>query len=105
MKNSFQKVYGVLKLHGLLLESDKYLPSVVGIVTGERLAGSWWSHKKGHEVFDILGELADRDDVLLTKLISGKVTFLHKRLWLNFLTVADSHESWQLEELSEEAKA
>lgn len=103
MVNNFTKVYSAIKRYGLLLESDKFLPSVVGIVTGEKLSSSWWSHKKGQEIFNVLDKLADKDDILLTKLISGKVTFIHKSMWLDFLTVATSGEPWQFDTLSEEA--
>jgi len=104
MDKNFSKILKELKHFGLLLESDKFLPSVVGIITGEKIPGSWWSHKKGHEIFNILGELSEKDDVLLTKLISGKVTFIHKNLWLEFLTVANSNEQWQFKNLSGEAQ-
>lgn len=105
MNNSFSKVYSTLKRYGLLLESDKFLPSVVGIVTGEKILSTWWSHKKGHEIFNILSEISEKDDILLTKMISGKVTFIYKNLWLEFLTVANSNEPWQFNNLSVEAQA
>ncbi len=104
MNNNFSKVYTELKRYGLLLESDKFLPSVVEIVTGEKISSSWWGHKKGNTIFNILGELSKRADILPTKLISGKVTFIHNSLWLDFLTVANSNESWQFNNLSEEAQ-
>ena len=62
----------------LLLLQDKKLPSVVGMVTGEAVSGSWWSHPRAHEIFRKLEEL---DDVISAKLIAGKVTYVSRKLW------------------------
>jgi hypothetical protein len=89
---------------GLLLQQDKKLPSVVGIVTGEALRGSWWSHPKGRLIFAVLSELADRPDVLFTKLISGKSTLVHRRLWPALAAAGASRAAWQLHRLSPAAR-
>ena len=93
-----------LKELGLLLQQDKILPNAVTILAGETLAGSWWSHPRARVIFRCLGELADHPDVLQTKLVSGKVTFVHRRLWPMLLAVASAHETWQLDGLSKAAK-
>ncbi|HEY2798539.1 MAG TPA: hypothetical protein VGK26_11675 [Thermoanaerobaculia bacterium] len=93
-----------LRAKGLLLQQDKALPSVVGIVTGESLRGSWWSHPKGRLIFTVLSELADRPDVLFTKLLSGKVTLVHRRLWPALAAVGAAREPWQLRGLSPAAR-
>jgi hypothetical protein len=89
-----------LRGRGLLLQQDKALPSVVGLVTGEALRGSWWNHPKGRLIFAILSELADRPDVLFTKLIAGKSTLVHRRLWPALAAAGSSREAWQLQGLS-----
>jgi len=91
-------------VNGLLLESDHHLPSVVGVVAGNRIKGSWWGHPKGREIWRELNELGERDDVLTTRLISGKVTFVHRRLWPDFFAIAVSRESWQTKGLSADAR-
>jgi len=50
-------------------------------VAGELVRGSWWSHRAGKEIFRVASELAEDPDVLSTKLIEGKVTFVHRRKW------------------------
>ncbi len=57
-------VFRELRAQGLLLQQDRILPSVVGIVTGQSLRGSWWGHPKGRLIFAVLSELADRHDVV-----------------------------------------
>ncbi|MGP8124966.1 MAG: hypothetical protein ACLQEQ_03740 [Nitrososphaerales archaeon] len=89
---------------GLLLESDPDLPSVAGIVAGERVKGSWWGHPKGREIWHALRQLDVRTDVQVTRLVSGKVTFIHRRLWPDFLAISVSKESWQTKRLSTDAK-
>lgn len=101
---STAEVLAQLERLGLLLKQDKLLPNVVTILTGESLSTSWWSHPKGREIFRTLSELADHPDVLSTKLLSGKDTLVHRKLWPAFLAVAIAGEPWQSRGLSEGAR-
>jgi hypothetical protein len=88
-----------LEHYGMLLKQDTRLPSVVGLILGEPLRGSWWGHPRAHEIFALLSELADHPDVLFTKLLSGKDTLVHRRLWPELMTVGSARAAWQLYEL------
>jgi hypothetical protein len=77
-----------LRDFGLLLQQDKSIPSVAGIIAGEPIRGSWWSHLKGRAIFAALDKLADDPRVLVTRLIGGKVTYVHERLWPALLAAA-----------------
>lgn len=88
---------------GLLLLQDKRLPSVVSLFTGDTLKGSWWAHPRSHEIFRFLTELGEDPDVLFCKLVAGKVTLVHRRLWPALLAVGTSKEPWQTQGLSREA--
>ena len=70
-----------LREHGLLLQQDKRLPDIASAVAGEPIRGSWWAHPRSHAIFDCLSELEQHPDTLITKLVAGKVTFIHRRLW------------------------
>jgi hypothetical protein len=98
-------VLSALARYGLLLKQDKRLPNVVSLVTGETVSTSWWSHPQGRLIFSVLRELSEHPDVLLTKLLSGKDTLVHRRLWPAFVAVADSGEPWQRRNLSAKAKS
>jgi hypothetical protein len=98
-------VLGALIRYGMLLKQDKELPSVVGIVAGESVRGSWWSHPRAHEIFAILSELTDHPDVLVTKLLHRKDTLVHRALWPHLLGVGNARADWQLEGLSDAALA
>jgi hypothetical protein len=95
-----QIVLDALSKTGLLLKQDKVVPNVVTLVTGEALRTSWWSHPKGRLIFAVLAELADSPDVLCVKLLSGKDTLVHRRLWPALLAVVTAGEAWQSRGLS-----
>jgi len=98
------RVLAALEDKGLLLTQDKTLPNVVGVLTGESLRASWWSHPDSHLIFSVLSELADHPDVLFTKLLYGKNTLVHRFLWPAVLAVGSARDRWQMEGLSAVAK-
>ena len=97
-------VFAKLEEHGLLLRIDADLLNVCALVAGERVRGSWWSHPSAHAIFAVDGELADHPDVLMTKLISGKVTYVHRALWPQVIAVGRSREPWQMKDLSTDGR-
>jgi hypothetical protein len=94
----------VLARHGLLLLSDAALPSVTGLVAGAPVRGSWWGHPQGRAMFAAATEVAEHRDVTAVKLVNGKVTFVHRRLWPALLAVGASREPWQMDGLSAPAR-
>jgi hypothetical protein len=88
-----------------LLESDPKLPSVVSLVAGRPIKGGWWGHPSGGAIYAESNRLADRADVVIVKLLSGKVTFVSKSLWPQLLAIGRAGESWQLEGLTSQALA
>jgi hypothetical protein len=68
--------------HGVVLASGKgRVPNLAEAVAGEPIRGSWWGHPKGSEIFLALRAVDDSPDVLCFRLVEGKITFVHKRLW------------------------
>ena len=101
----FQQIMEELQSSGLLLESDATLPSVSSLVAQEPIRGSWWGHPRGHDIFQANEQLADHPDVITCKLISGKVTYVHRSLWRALFEVANSREPWQLGKISPSARS
>lgn len=99
----FQKVLAALGEFGLLMVSDRGFPSVSGLVAGEPVKGSWWSHPLAHTIFGVNEILEDHKDVLITKLIGGKVTFVHRSMWPHVYAIGSAREKWQMEGLSSAA--
>jgi hypothetical protein len=101
---SADAILAALSRSGLLLKQDKDLPSVVGLMTGESLKTSWWSHPRAHAIFAELERLADHRDVLFVKLLFAKDTLVHRRLWPALLAVGAAREPWQVRGLSAAAR-
>jgi hypothetical protein len=98
------EVLSALERWGLLLRQDKRLPSVVTLLAGEPLSSSWWAHPDSRRMFRVLTALAEHPDVLATKLLLAKDTFVHRKLWPALLAVVTAREPWQLSELSAPAR-
>ena len=103
VKRQFDKVFLQLEKLGFLLLSDS-LPSVTRLVAGDGLRGSWWGHEQAHTIFAVTEMLEAHPDVLVMKLISGKVTFVHRELWGRVYSIGVAREDWQLKNLSQGAK-
>ena len=68
--------------HGVVLVSAKGpVPRLTEAIAGEAVKGSWWGHPKGKLIFDVLQTVCDDEDVLVCRLIKGKLTLVHRRLW------------------------
>lgn len=88
-----EQVRTALARHGLLFAHDPVLPSVTTIAAGTPIAGSWWGHPAGHVIFRVLSDL--EDEVAWPKLVDGKVTLVHRRLWPALAAVGASRQAWQ----------
>lgn len=99
----FDRVFTELRIVGFILESDPHLPSVCRIIAGEPMRGSWWSHPMAQVIFQVNEKLDDHPDVLITKLLSGKVTFVHRNLWSEIVAIGTAREDWQTKGLSDAA--
>jgi hypothetical protein len=81
-KSAGAKWVSFVEKHGVVLASAKGpVPSVAEAIAGEPIIGSWWSHAKAQVIFDALSEIDDDVDIRCFKLVDGKVTFVHRRMW------------------------
>lgn len=79
-----------IRKHGVVLEAARGpVPSLAEAIAGAPIRGHWWSHPKGREIFAVTRAVRDNDDVLVCRLIKGKITFVHRRLWPALVRVAD----------------
>ena len=77
-----KKWLAFIEKHGVVLASAKGpVPSLAEQIAGEPIIGSWWSHPKGKEIFEVLLAIDDDADIRSFKLVDGKVTFVHRRVW------------------------
>ena len=79
-----------MREQGVVLQSARGpLPNLAEHVAGEPIHGSWWGHGSGHEIFAALTRLLASSDVVATRLVEGKITLIHRRLWPALVRVAD----------------
>ena len=99
LQEKFNTVFAQLQEDGMLLTSD-----LTYLITKERIRGSWWSHKLAHTIFSVAETLDDHPDVMIMKLVSGKVTFVHRDLWNRIYSIGVAREEWQVKKLSANAR-
>jgi len=77
-----EEAIAFVKDHGVVLQAARGpVPSLAEAIAGGPIRGSWWGHPRGHEIFRVAEAVSDSRDVLVCKLIDGKVTYVHRRLW------------------------
>ena len=95
-----------VRRHGVVLESARGpAPSLAAWIAGEQIRGSWWGHARGHEIYRLLGAVADSPDVLLCRLVGGKRSFVHRRLWPALIRAAETLPRERLARVAEEHTA
>ena len=99
------RLVGRLEELELLLDTDSDFPSATAMIAGEAVRGSWWTHPEAREMYRLSMQLRDHRDVLAVKLVSGKVTFVHRALWPAVYAAGSAREPWQKRGLSKEAGA
>ena len=71
-----------VRRHGVVLESGTgSVPSLTAAIAGGPIRGSWWAHALRGEMFSLTRSVRDSPEVLVCRLVDGKVTFVHRRLW------------------------
>jgi len=72
------------------------------VIAGESIRGSWWGHPKGGEIYSILGFLEESPDVLVCRVVNGKITFVHRRLWPALISAAGRFPEERLAKIEQE---
>jgi hypothetical protein len=91
-----------VKKHGIVLESAHgSVPNLAETVAGERIRGSWWAHPKSQSIFRLTRAVRDSDDILVCRLMHGKVTYVHRRLWSAIARLARQFGNRNLDRIRE----
>jgi hypothetical protein len=69
--------------HGIVLEAARRgaVPSLADAITGESLRGNWWSHPRRGEIFTLTRAVREAPHILTCRIVDGRVSFVHERLW------------------------
>ena len=91
-----------VKIRGIVLESARSsLPNLAQTIAGQPISGSWWKHPKGNAIFLCSRAIRKSSDVLVCRLVSGKVTYVHRRLWPALIRLADRFDRDRLAAIRE----
>ncbi len=73
----------VIERHGIVCEAVRRvgIPSLVDAIAGETVLGNWWSHPLSRTIFTLTRAVRAAPQVLVCRLVDGKITFVHERLW------------------------
>ena len=92
-----------IKEHGVVLASAKGpVPRLTEAIVNEPIKGSWWAHPRSHQIFAVFQAVTHSEDVLVCRLVNGKVTFVHRRLWPALVRAAKRFPSAQIAQVHEE---
>jgi hypothetical protein len=75
------------------------------MIAGEPIRGSWWNHPASRSIFDALNLLAASPDVVRMRLVNGKLTLVHRRLWPALVRIAGRLPAENLAAIHEEHTA
>ena len=71
-----------VRTQGVVLESGTGpVPSLAATVAGGPIRGSWWGHARAREIFAATRAIRECPDVLVCRLVNGRITYVHRRLW------------------------
>ena len=86
-----------VKRHGVVLQAARGpVPSLAEAIAAGPIRGSWWGHPKGHEIFRVAESICESDEVLVCRLVDGKITYVHRRLWPALVKLASRFQKGRL---------
>jgi hypothetical protein len=103
LRLSLSRVKKALRQFGLLPITDSKVPSLVSIVAGSPVSGSWWGHPAGPLIYQVAEALDSDPEVLVMRLWGGKLTLVHRRLWPAVVRIGRARAAWQVTDLTEAA--
>jgi hypothetical protein len=103
---SGEQALNFVEKHGIVLQAARGpVPSLAEAIAGGPIRGSWWGHPKGKEIFRAAAAVVASGDVLVCKLVDGKITYVHRRLWPALVRLASRFSKAQLAKVGEEHTA
>ena len=97
-----QEAIAFVKANGIVLESARGpAPSLAATIAGQPIRGSWWKHRKAAQIFRCSRAVRDSKEVLVCRLLEGKVTYVHRRLWPALVRLRDQFGPSQLAAIRE----
>jgi hypothetical protein len=103
MQTTFEQAKSFVRKWGVVLASaNGPVPKLTESIVRESIRGSWWAHPKSHEIFNVLQRLSDTPEILVCRLVEGKLTLVHRRLWPALACVAHHFPARYVAQVHEE---
>jgi hypothetical protein len=100
--NTPKEALAFVRKHGVVLEAGRGpVPNLADAIAGKPISGSWWGHAKGRLIFRLTRAVRDSEDVLVCRLVCGKITYVHRRMWPSIVCAAPCLNTERLAALRE----
>ena len=87
---------------GIAMESARAsVPSLAQVIVGEPVRGSWWAHPMGSDILRLSRSIRSSPDILVCRLVDGKITYIHRRLWPALVRLAGRFSKQRLAAVKE----
>jgi hypothetical protein len=101
-----EEAIAFVERHGIVLRAARGpVPSLAEAIAGGTIRGSWWGHPKGREIFCASAIVSSSPDVLVCKLVGGKITYVHRRVWPALVKLCSRFQKQQLARVWDEHTA
>src|SRR6266404_3704349 len=91
-----------VKANGIVLESGRGpVPNLAEAIAGAPIRGSWWAHPKANTIFLCTGAIRKSADVLVCRLVCGKVTYVYRHFWPALVRLARRFDADRLAAIEE----
>ena len=91
-----------VEANGVVLESGRgAVPSLAEAIAGAPIRGSWWAHPKANTIFLCSRAIRESADVLVCRLVGGKVTYVYRHLWPALVRLAQRFDADRLAMIEE----
>ncbi len=85
-----QEALEFVRRRGIVLMSARGpVPSLAEAIAGGPIRGSWWAHPRSHLIYKLCETVSDSAEVVVCRLVDGKVTFVHRLAWPAVVRLSD----------------
>ena len=89
LNKQIEQALRFIEEHGIVLEAGHGpAPNLARQVLGS-IQGSWWSHPRAKEFFWLTRAIRENPEILVCRLVNGKITYVHRRLWPALVRLAN----------------
>jgi len=98
-----EEALAFVEQHGVVLVSARgTVPRLTEAIIGEPIKGSGWAHAQSHHIYAILQAVTSSEQILVCRLVNGKITLVHRRLWPSLVRLANRFSPEQLSQVERE---